>query len=70
MSLPWRYPEPSVTMGDQEKINDSRVNEMAPPQTPLPTGDRETEPQVSPPECDAEEKTQLLLKNADPEVQR
>ena len=56
-------------MGDQEKINDSPANEMAPPQTPLPTGDRETEPQVAPPERDAEEKTQLL-KNADPEVQR
>ena len=57
-------------MGDQEEINDSRANEMAPPQTLCTTGDREAEPQVSPPERDAEEKRQLLLKNADAEVQR
>ena len=46
-------------MGDEEKINDSPANEMAPPQ----------KPQVAPPERDAEERTQLV-KNADPEVQR
>ena len=56
-------------MGDPEEGDNSRLNQMATPPTLHKTGGAQTETQVKHPERE-EEKTQLLVKNTDPEVQR
>ena len=57
-------------MDDPEEIENSRLNQMALPPTSPATGGTETEPQMEPPAREVEEKTQLLVKNDDSEVQR